>query len=105
MDKFSLSVLAGLVIGIINIIPMIIKKLPKYTTISSFIHYFVATIVIINIDIPLFPWWLEGGILGLALMTPMLIHIGYTDKKHLLVIAANAIILGSVAEVVSHIIL
>lgn len=105
MDKLSLSVLLGLTIGIINIIPMILKKLPGYTTLSSFIHYLVATIVIVNIDIPLLPWWLEGGVVGLAMMIPMLIHIGYEDKKPLPVITANAIILGSVAEIVSHFIL
>jgi len=102
MDKLSFSILLGLIIGIIDIIPMVIKRLPKHSTISAFIHYFIATIVIINIDIPQLPWWLEGGILGLALMMPMLIHVGYTDKKPLPIIATNAVVLGSVAEIAAH---
>jgi len=105
MDRFFLSIILGLALGVINIIPMILKKLPTYTTISSFVHYFVTTIVIVNIDLPLLPWWLEGGILGLALMVPMLIHVGHEDKKSLPIITANAIIFGSVAEIVSHFIL
>lgn len=105
MDKLFLSILLGLIIAIIDVIPMIIMKLPKYSTVSAFIHYFVATIVIVNIDIPQLPWWLEGGVLGFALMLPMLIHVGHSDKKALPVISANAIILGSVAEIVSHFIL
>ncbi len=105
MDKLSLSLILGLIIGIIDIIPMIIKKLPLYSTVSAFIHYFVATIIIVNIDIPQLPWWLEGGVLGLALMLPMLIHIGHTDKKPLAVVTINAIVLGSVAEMVSYFIL
>ena len=105
MDKLSLSILMGLVIGIIDIIPMIIKRLPKYSTVAAFIHFFIATIVIVNIDIQLLPWWLEGGILGFALMLPMLIHVGHEDKKPLPIIAVNAIVLGSVAEIVSYFLL
>lgn len=105
MDKLFLSILLGLIIGIVDIIPMIIKKLPRYSTIAAFVHYFIATIIIVNIDIPLFPWWLEGGILGLALMLPMLIHVGHADKKPLPIIAMNAIILGSIAEILDHFIL
>lgn len=102
MDKLLFSILMGIVIGVIDIIPMVIKRLPQYSTIASFIHFFVATIIIIQIDIPQIPWWLQGGLLGLALMLPMLIHVGHTDKKPLPIIIANAVILGSVAGVISH---
>ena len=105
MDKLLLSVLMGLVIATTDIIPMLIKRLPRYSTIAAFIHYFVATIVIVNIDIPLLPWWLEGGVLGFMLMAPMLIHVGHEDKKPLPIICANAVVFGSVAEIVSHFIL
>lgn len=105
MDKFTLSVLLGFVIGIIDIIPMIFQKLPRYTTVAAFIHYFVATVVIVNIDIPALPWWLEGGVLGFVLMLPMLIHVGHTDKKPIPVIATFAIVLGSFAEIVSYFIM
>lgn len=102
MDKLYFSVLLGLVIGVVDVIPMIMQKLPRYSTVSAFVHYLVATIVIVNIDIPQLAWWLEGGVLGLALMLPMLIHVGHSDKKPLPIIAINAIVLGSVAEIVSH---
>jgi len=105
MDKLSLSILLGLAIGIVDIIPMIIQKIPRYSTISAFIHYFIATIVIVNIDIPQLPWWLLGGVIGLLLMLPMIIHVGHTDKKPIPIIAINAIVLGSVAKVASHFIL
>ena len=102
MDKLSLSILLGFIIGFVDIIPMVVKKLPRYSTISAFIHFFVATIIIINIDIPPLPWWLEGGVLGFALILPMLIHVGHTDKKPLPIIAANAIVFGSIAEIISY---
>jgi hypothetical protein len=102
MDRLLLSILLGVIIGIIDIIPMIIKKLPRYSTISAFFHFFFTTIVIVNIDIPYIVWWLEGAIIGFALMIPMLIHVGHSDKKPLPIIAINAIVLGSVAGIVSH---
>lgn len=102
MDRLSFSVLLGLIIGVIDIIPMIIKKIPRYSTVAAFIHYFIATIVIVNIDIPQLPWWLEGGVLGFVLMLPMLIHVAHTDRKPLPVITINAIVLGSVAEITSY---
>lgn len=105
MDKLYLSIIIGLIIGIIDILPMIIKRLPPYSTIAAFIHYLVATVIIVNIDIPQLPWWLEGGVLGFLLMLPMLIHVAHEDRKPLPIITANAIILGSVAEIVSYFIL
>lgn len=105
MDKLLFSVLLAFIIAGIDIIPMLIKRLPRYTTIAAFIHYWVATIVIVNIDILVLPWWLEGGVLGIALMLPMLIHVGHTDKKSIPIIAGNAIVLGSAAEIAAHFIL
>ncbi|MCD8193687.1 MAG: hypothetical protein LUD74_03895 [Tannerellaceae bacterium] len=56
MDKLTLSLLVALGIAVLDIIPMLIQRLPAYSTIASFIHYFVATILIMNVDIPLLPW-------------------------------------------------
>ena len=102
MDKLVFSVIIGLVAGIIDIIPMIVQKLPRYSTVAAFFHYFFVSIVILNVDIPHIVWWLEGGLLGLALVIPMLIHVGYTDKKPLPIITLNAILLGALVGVAGH---
>lgn len=102
MNDFTLSLLLGLAIGLIDVIPMILQKLPRHTNVAAFIHYFVATVVIVNIDLPGLPWWIEGGVLGLALMIPTLIHVGHEDRKPLPVITANAVILGEIAAVAAH---
>lgn len=102
MNTFLLSILLGLAIGLIDVIPMIIQKLPRHTNVAAFIHYFVATMVIVNIDLPGLPWWIEGAAVGLALMIPTLIHVAHEDRKPLPVITANAIILGEAAAVAAH---
>ena len=96
MDKLLFSILLGLLIGLIDIIPMMVQKLPKYSTVSAFIHYFFITIVIIHLDLPQVPWWLQGGIV------PMLIQVGHDDRKPVPIIATNALILGSVVGILAH---
>jgi hypothetical protein len=102
MDKLLLSVIIGLVAGVVDTIPMIVQKLPGYSTVSAFFHYFFVSIVIVNIDLPHIPWWLEGGLLSFALMIPMLIHVGHTDKKPVPIIAANAIVIGTLVGIAGH---
>jgi formate-dependent nitrite reductase membrane component NrfD len=58
--------------------------------------------VIVNIDLPHVPWWLEGGLISFALMIPMLIHVGHTDKKPLPIIAANSIVIGTLVGIAGH---
>ena len=104
MDKLIFSAIIGLVAGVIDIIPMIMQKLPlpHYSTVSAFFHYFFVSIIILNVDIPHIPWWLEGGVVGLALTIPMLIQVGHSDKKSLPIIAFNAVILGTLVGLAGH---
>ena len=82
MDKLLFSAIIGLVAGVIDIIPMVMQKLPRYSIVSAFFHYFFVSIIILNVDIPHIPWWLEGGVVGLALTIPMLIigNIGWACR-------------------------
>ncbi|MCD7935767.1 MAG: hypothetical protein LUG98_02805 [Tannerellaceae bacterium] len=102
MNSLITALGIGIVIGIIDIIPMILQKLPRYSTISAFIHYFVTSTIIVLIDIPFLPWWLKGGILGILFMTPMLIHVGHEDKKPVPIIAFFSIFLGTLAATAGH---
>lgn len=95
MNTLLLSAIIGLIVGIVDIIPMIIQKLPRHSTISAFLFYFFITIVIFHSDIPSLPWWLEGGLISIAMMSPVLILVGATDKKPLPIITINAIVLGT----------
>lgn len=102
MDKLIFSIIAGLVAGTIDVIPMIVKKLPRRSIASAFFHYLFVSIVILNIEIPHIIWWLEGGIVGLALTIPMLIQICDSDKKSLPIIAMNGLLLGTFIGLIGH---
>jgi hypothetical protein len=102
MDKLLLSAIIGLVAGIVDIIPMILQKLPRHSTVSAFVYYFFISIIIVNIDLPHIAWWLQGGLISLALMIPTLVLIGQTDKKPLPIITANAIVIGTLVGIAGH---
>jgi hypothetical protein len=102
MDKLLLSVLIGLGAGIIDIIPMVIKKLNKRATISAFLQYLFLGIIIVNIDLPHIIWWLEGALISLAFTLPIVFIVSINDKKSVPIIIANSIILGTLIGIAGH---
>lgn len=102
MSTLLLSVITGLVIGIIDVIPMILQRLPRYSTIAAFLFYFFISILIFHADIPYIPWWLQGGMISIAMMSPVLIHVGASDRKPLLIISVNALVLGTLIGVAKY---
>ena len=105
MNTLLISVIVGLVIGIIDIIPMIVQKLPRYSIIAAFLFFFFISIIIFHLDIPYLAWWLQGGIVSIAMMSPVLIHVGATDKKPILIIVINTIVLGTLIGVAKYFLL
>jgi hypothetical protein len=102
MRVLWISMVIGFVAGIIDIIPMLLQKLDKKATISAFIQYFFVSIVIVNINLPGIFWWLQGGIISLALALPVLIIVSGNDKKAIPIIASMSVILGSLIGVAGH---
>ncbi len=102
MDKFLLSLLIGIAAGIVDIVPMLIQKLPKRATLSAFFHYLFVSVVIVNISLPHVAWWLQGGLISLALTIPMLITLSATEKKSLPIITVNAIVIGTLVGIAGH---
>ena len=102
MDTLLLSVLIGITAGIIDIIPMIMQKLDKRATISAFQQYFFVSIIIVNIDLPHIAWWLQGGLISLALSLPVVCLVSTEDKKAVPIILTMAVILGTLIGIAGH---
>jgi hypothetical protein len=102
MDKLLLSVIIGLVAGIIDIIPMLIQKLDKRASISAFLQYFFVSIIIVNIDLPHIVWWLQGGLISVALALPVIVIVSTQDKKAVPIILTMAFILGTLIGIAGH---
>ena len=102
MNIFVLSILIGLAAGIIDILPMIIKKLDKRASISAFLQCLFLGIIIVNIDLPYIIWWLEGGLISLAFTLPIVLIVSKEDKKSVPIIMVNSIILGTLIGIAGH---
>ena len=102
MNILLLSAIIGIITGTIDIIPMIIQKLDKRATISAFLQYFFASIIIVNIDLPHVAWWLQGGIISVALALPVVVLVSAQDKKAVPIILTMAAILGTLIGIAGH---
>jgi hypothetical protein len=102
MDTLLLSAIIGIAAGIIDIIPMIIQKLDKRATVSAFLQYFFVSIIIVNIDLPHIAWWLQGGLISVALTLPVVFIVSTQDKKAVPIILTMAAILGTLIGIAGH---
>ena len=102
MNTLLLSILIGLVAGLIDIIPMIIRKLNTRATLSAFFQYLFLSIIILNIDLPYIIWWLEGALISLAFTIPVVLIVSIKEKNSVPIIMANAIILGTLIGIAGY---
>lgn len=102
MNPILLSLFIGVVAGVLDALPMILKKLSRSATISAFLQYLFVSVIIVNIDLPGVAWWLEGGLISLMMAIPIVIIIAQSDKKSIPIILANAVVLGTIIGVAGH---
>ena len=95
MNTIFPSMIIGIAAGLIDILPMIIQKQEKSAVISAFLQYFFVSIVILHIDLPGIPWWLQGGLTALALALPIIIIVANKDKKAVSIIGGMSVVLGT----------
>ncbi len=102
MRTLVVSMIIGVVAGIIDILPMIIQKMDKRPILSAFLQYFFVSIIIVNSNLPGIIWWLQGSIIALALAIPVIIIVSEKDRTAVPVIASMSIILGALVGIAGH---
>ncbi len=93
MSKLLISLGIGTLAGIIDVIPMMIKKLDMYANISAFVHWVVLGIIISYVQMPVAPWF-KGLIIAELSALPIIIIVAKEDKKSILPIAIMSAVLG-----------
>ena len=88
-----MSLLIGLIAGIIDVIPMLIQKLDKYSCLSAFVHWIVLGLLISYANFPM-PNWLKGFIIAELSALPIIIIVFKDDPKSILPIILTSAILG-----------
>jgi hypothetical protein len=94
MKNIFFALVLGTGAGVIDIIPMIIQKLDKYSTISAFVQWLVLGFVITFIKIPGVDGWLNGLITAVLLSLPIIIIVMKNDPKSILIILFMSALLG-----------
>ena len=95
MNSIVTGILLGTVAGIIDVIPMIIKKLTWDANISAFTMWIVVGFFIAAIDLNIQPI-IEGILIALLTLLPSAILIGWKEPKSLMPILTMTIVLGGV---------
>ena len=93
MTNIFIALIIGIIAGTIDVIPMIIKKLDKFSNLSAFVHWVVLGLIIPFVDWGIAPW-LKGLILGELLALPIMILLYPKDKPALLPITVSSALLG-----------
>lgn len=93
MENILIALIIGVAAGIIDITPMIIKKMDKAACWSAFTHW-----VVLGLIIPFVHWeiqvWLKGLIIGVISAIPIMIIVFPKDKKALIPMFFFSAILG-----------
>ena len=71
MTNISKGIIAGIIFGIVSIIPMIFMTFEDKTRAmtASFISRFTIGFIIFNMELPI-PHWLKGAMIGIILSLP-----------------------------------
>ena len=102
MRIFFLTLLTGVVIGVIDILPMIKMKLDKLAILSAFVFYLIVPFIIYNTNLFNMPWWLKGGVITLLLALPVIILVAKEGLSAAVPVIAMSIILGTLIGVVGR---
>ncbi len=99
--NFVLTLLIGIVAGIIDVLPMIKMKVDKYSCVSAFVYYLIVPFVIFGINWFDNLWWLRGGIVAILMAIPVIL-VAKEDKKSPIAMTIMSVVLGSIIGVVGH---
>jgi hypothetical protein len=93
MEKYLIALAIGVTAGIIDVVPMVIKKLNKTANLSAFVHWLFLGFVIPFVQWDIDPW-LKGLIIGELATLPVMIIVFDQDKKSIIPMSIMSAILG-----------
>ncbi len=100
--NFLLTLLIGIIAGVIDVLPMIKMKVDKYSCISAFAYYVIVPFIIFGINWFDNLWWLRGGVVAILMAIPVIILVSKEDKKSPVAMIIMSIVLGSIIGVLGH---
>jgi len=105
MNTILLSLFLGAGAGVIDIIPMILQKLDRYSIVSAFAQWLIVGFVIGLIKIPGIDGWLKGLVVAVIMALPIVIIVAKGDLKSVPIILIMSAVLGSILGFLNKIII
>ncbi len=94
MTHFNLALITGLAAGLLDVVPMLARRISGRSCISAFLLYFFAAMIVFYSDLPYLPWWADGMGVTVMMSVPVVLTLVGKDRKSTPVIFLNALILG-----------
>lgn len=102
MKEILITAFIGIIIGAIDVLPMIKMKLDKYSIVSAFVFYFTLPFIIMNTDLYGLLWWIKGGLIGFMLALPVIIMVAKDDKNSVPPMLIMSTVLGIVVSAIDY---
>lgn len=98
------TILVGVTIGLVDALPMFLRKMDKANCWSAFIQYIVVTFIIFNTTLPQLnvSYFFVGPIVSFLMSLPIVAMIGKKERKAVPIVLVNAIVLGFVISIIKH---
>lgn len=102
MKELLLTLVTGIVFGVIDILPMVKMKLDKYAILSAFSFYLIIPFIVYSTNLFGMPWWLRGSTITFILAIPTLALIAKEGIKSIVPVVSMSLVLGALIGLVGH---
>jgi hypothetical protein len=94
MPSLLVTILLGVLVGCIDISPMLLRKAPLAQIATAFSHWCVLGVLLYYVNMPM-PGWGKGIAVSLLTSIPLLIELGASHPSSLIPVLAMTIVLGA----------
>jgi hypothetical protein len=94
MNGIVVSLLIGVIAGVVDVVPMLLQKLDKLAIVSAFIHWIVLGLIIPHIDLGIAPW-LTGMVVAVLTAVPIMVIVYPEDPKAIIPMLVASIVIGT----------
>lgn len=97
-----LSLCVGAAAGLLDVIPMLARRLSLRSCLSAFCTYLFAAVIIFHSNLPYLPWWADGMAVTLMMALPVVLSFTGKERKATPVVLLNALVFGLLIAVAEH---
>lgn len=100
----AFTLIVGSIMGCISVLLMVLRHMDRAKCWSGFFLYIVATFIIFNTNLPQLniPCLFVGPLVTLLMLLPVLVLIWREEKKAVLLMLINAVVLGFFISVIVY---